>query len=337
MIDALINLGIFVVQTVVIIAAILIIVAGIAAIVCKDKMKEKAKIKLRKLNKYYQELTDTINKEILSKKEFKKYKKAKKQQKQPKEQPRIFVLNFSGDIKASAVKSLREEVTAILNVAKPKDKVLVKIESAGGVVHGYGLGASQLQRIKDAGIELITSVDKVAASGGYMMAVTANKIIAAPFAILGSIGVIAQLPNFHRFLKKHDVDFEQITAGEYKRTLTLFGENTRHGRDKLQEEIEDIHILFKDFIKQNRPNIDIDKVATGEYWFAKRAIDLNLVDELTTSDDYLLKASKQAAIFEITYKKKKKFHEKFTHGMQMITNKLISLSKQALHGYGVIS
>lgn len=326
MIDALINLGVFAVQTIIIIAAILIIIAGIAAIVCKDKLKEKTKIKLRKLNKYYQELADTINKEILPKTAYKKQKKISKQQKKPpKEQSRIFVLNFLGDIKASAVKSLREEVTAILNVAKPRDKVLVKIESGGGVVHGYGLGASQLQRIKDAGIELITSVDKIAASGGYMMAATADKIIAAPFAILGSIGVIAQLPNFHRFLKKHDVDFEQITAGEYKRTLTLFGENTSDGRNKLKAEVEDIHALFKDFIKQNRPKVDIDKVATGEYWFAKRAIDLNLVDELTTSDDYLLKASKQAAIFEITYKKKKKIHEKFIHGIQIITNKLTSL------------
>lgn len=327
MIDALINLGIFVVQTIIIIAATLIIIAGIAAIACKNKIKEKAKIKLRKLNKYYQELTDTINKEILPKAEYKKQKKLgkKDQKKQPKEQPRIFVLNFLGDIKASAVNSLREEITAILNVAKPGDKVLAKIESGGGVVHGYGLGASQLQRIKNAGIELITSVDKVAASGGYMMAATAEKIIAAPFAILGSIGVIAQLPNFHRFLKKHDIDFEQITAGEYKRTLTLFGENTRHGRNKLQEEVEDIHTLFKDFIKQNRPQVEIDKVATGEYWFAKRAIDFNLVDELITSDDYLMQASKQSEIFEISYKKKKKLHEKFTNGMQIITNKLTSL------------
>jgi len=327
MIDTLINLGVFLAQTIMIIIATLIIIAGIAAIICKNKIKEKTKIKLRKLNNYYQELADTINKEILPKKAYKKQKKISNQQQKQrsKKQPRIFIINFLGDLKASAVKSLREEVTAILNVAKSHDKVLVKIESAGGVVHGYGLGASQLQRIKDAGIELIASVDKIAASGGYMMAATANKIIAAPFAILGSIGVIAQLPNFHRFLKKHDVDFEQITAGEHKRTLTLFGENTRHGRNKLQEEIEDIHALFKDFIKQNRPETEIDKVATGEYWFAKRAIDLNLVDELITSDDYLLKASKQAFLFEVSYKKQKKFYDKFYSGAQTIISNIISL------------
>jgi serine protease SohB len=326
--DTLIQLSLFVAQTIIIVVAILIIAAGITAIIFKGKIKERTKIKLRKLNKYYKELADIINKDILTKTEYKKQKKAQKRQrkqaKKAKQPPRIFVVNFSGDIKASAVNSLREEITAILTVATPQDKVLAKIESCGGMVHGYGLGASQLQRIKDAKIKLIVSVDKVAASGGYMMASVADKIIAAPFAILGSIGVIAQLPNFHRFLKKHDVDFEQITAGEYKRTLTLFGENTSRGRNKLKEEVEDIHILFKDFIKQNRSKIDIDKVATGEHWFAKRAIDLHLVDELITSDDYLLKASKEAALFEVTYSKKKKFYEKFVHGMQSITNKITS-------------
>lgn len=327
MIDALIQLGIFVLQTIVIIAAILTLIAGILAIACKDKLKEKTKIKLRKLNKYYQELADNINKEILPKSMYKKQKKAaKKLKKKPSaKQPRIFVLDFSGDLKASAVNSLREEVTAILTVANQQDKVLVKIESAGGMVHGYGLGASQLQRIKDSSIELIASVDKVAASGGYMMASVADKIIAAPFAVLGSIGVIAQLPNFHRFLKKHDVDFEQITAGEYKRTLTLFGENTARGRDKLKQEVEDIHVLFKDFIKQNRPQVDIDKVATGEHWFARRAIEMKLVDELITSDDYLLKASKKVDLFEVIYHKKKKFYEKIIHGTQLAANKLYSL------------
>lgn len=335
------QLGIFLIQTIIVIAAILIIVAGIAAITCKGKIKDKPKLKLRKLNKYYEELTDTINKEILSKEELKQIKKAKKQtrkvdKKQKKaskkaaklltpQKNRIFVLNFSGDIKASAVSSLREEITAILTAANPNDKVVVRLESCGGTVHGYGLGASQLQRIRDAAIPLIASVDKVAASGGYMMACVADKIIAAPFAIIGSIGVIAQLPNFHRFLKKHNIDFEQITAGEYKRTLTLFGENTDKGRHKLQEDVEDIHLLFKDFIKQHRPQIDIDKVSTGEHWFAKRAIELNLVDQLITSDDYLLKASQDTEIFEVSYKKKKKLHEKIIHSARTIFHELNSV------------
>ena len=185
-------------------------------------------------------------------------------------QQRVFVLNFDGDWKASAVNLFREEITAILCVAKPQDEVVVRLESSGGVVHGYGLAASELQRIKDHHIPLTIAVDKVAASGGYMMACVADKILAAPFAIIGSIGVLAQLPNFHRFLKKHDVDFEQITAGQYKRTLSLFGENTSDGRKKFQTEINEAHQLFKQFITEHRPQIDIDKLATGEYWFGQK-------------------------------------------------------------------
>jgi serine protease SohB len=343
MIDALIQLGLFAIQTIIVIAAILIIIGGIIAIVTKGKIKGKTKIKLRKLNKHYQNLAETINAAILSKaerkqlakKEKKNKKTTKKNKKKEKKSPeknkkRIFVINFEGDLKASAVSSLREEITAILTVATPKDEVIVRLESSGGTVHGYGLAASQLQRIRDKFIPLTITVDKVAASGGYMMASVADKILAAPFAIIGSIGVVAQLPNFHKLLKKHDIDFEQITAGEYKRTLTLFGENTRRGRHKLQEDIEEAHELFKDFIKQHRPQIDIAKVATGEYWFAKRALDLKLVDELVTSDDYLLQSSKAAELFEVTYKKKKKWSDKIFSSCHSTLNKIISLwHKQA--------
>lgn len=340
MLETLLQLGIFIIQTIIIVAAILIVIAGIVAIASKGKMRDKIKLRLRKLNKHYDDIADTINKEIMSKTEYKKFKKTKKstakKAKQSAKQkkanldttttkPHVFVLNFDGDLKASQVSSLREEITAILMIARPHDKVLLRLESAGGMVHGYGLAASQLQRLRNAAIPLVIAVDKVAASGGYMMASVADKIIAAPFAILGSIGVIAQLPNFHRFLKKHNIDFEQITAGEYKRTLTLFGENTSSGRHKLKEDIEDAHELFKSFISQYRPQVDMGKVATGEHWFARRAIELKLVDELTTSDDYLLNASKQADIFEVTYKKKPKLHEKLCHSTQALLTKFISL------------
>ena len=201
-------------------------------------------------------------------------------------------------------------LTAILTVADKKDEVVIILESGGGPVHGYGLGASQLKRIRDKEIKLTAAVDKVAASGGYMMACVADNIIAAPFAIIGSIGVLAQIPNFHRLLKKMDIDFEQITAGDYKRTLTLFGENTDKDREKFKEELEDTHRLFKEFVKDSREKVDIDKIATGEHWYGKRAIDLNLVDELITSDDYLSKAAKEADIFEVKYERKKPVTEK---------------------------
>jgi serine protease SohB len=203
------------------------------------------------------------------------------------------------------VASLREEVTAVLTAAQAEDEVIVRLESAGGLVHGYGLAASQLLRIRDRRLKLTVAVDKVAASGGYMMACVADRIIAAPFAILGSIGVIAQLPNFNRLLKKHDVDFEQFMAGEHKRTVTLFGENTDKGRQKFQEEIEDVHALFKDFVKTHRPQVDLERVATGEHWFGARALESRLVDELRTSDDVLLDASASADLYEVVYTGKK--------------------------------
>jgi serine protease SohB len=219
--------------------------------------------------------------------------------------PRVFVLDFDGDLRALAVSRLRREITAVLSMAKAGDEVLVRLESRGGLVHAYGLAASQLQRIRDNGIRLTACVDKVAASGGYMMACVADRILAAPFAILGSIGVVAQLPNFNRLLKKHDIDFEMITAGEYKRTLTILGENTDKGRAKFAEEIEDIHLLFKEYVARHRPGLDIDRVATGESWFGQRALDLSLVDELITSDEYVASACEAADVIEVRYVERK--------------------------------
>ncbi|MEM7561874.1 MAG: protease SohB [Pseudomonadota bacterium] len=226
------------------------------------------------------------------------------------QKPRVFVLNFKGDLRAQAVAGLRQEITAVLSMAQPCDEVVLRLESPGGMVHAYGLASSQLQRIKDHGINLTVCVDKVAASGGYMMACVANKILAAPFAIIGSIGVVAQMPNFNRLMKKHDIDFELITAGEHKRTLTMLGENTEQGREKFVEEIEDVHRLFKQFIVEHRPELDIEKVATGEHWFGQRALGQGLVDELTTSDEYITQACGTADVFEVKYVQKKRLPER---------------------------
>ena len=213
----------------------------------------------------------------------------------------MFVIDFEGDLQASKIDHLRTEITAVLTLAETTDEVVVRVESPGGVVHGYGLAASQLSRIKEHGIALVVTVDKVAASGGYLMAAVADRILAAPFAIIGSIGVIAQIPNVHRLLKKHDVDVEVLTAGRYKRTLTLLGENTEEGRQKFVEELEDIHALFQEFVSANRPDLDMDRVATGEAWYGQRAIDLQLVDEISTSDEYLSKACEDADVFEMRW------------------------------------
>lgn len=226
--------------------------------------------------------------------------------------PKLFVLSFNGSMDAHEVEELRQEITAVLAIIKPEDQVVVKLESPGGVVHGYGLAASQLLRFRTRNIPFTAVVDKVAASGGYMMACTASKIVAAPFAIVGSIGVVAQIPNFNRLLKKHDVDIELQTAGEYKRTLTMFGENTDEGRQKFKQELEQTHLLFKDFVKEYRPNIDIDQVATGEHWFATQAKEMGLVDEISTSDDFILSHLETHKIIAVNYQRKQKLSEKLS-------------------------
>lgn len=246
----------------------------------------------------------------------------------------LYVIDFKGSIDAKEVASLREEITAILSVATKHDEVFIRLESAGGMVHSYGLAASQLQRIKEKGIPLTISVDKVAASGGYMMACIADKIISAPFAILGSIGVIAQIPNFNKVLKKHNIEFEQLTAGEYKRTLTMFGENNRKGRNKFQQEIQETHDLFKDFVGKYRRHLDIDKTATGEHWYGTQALALNLVDVIQTSDDYLISQLATRHIAQIKYSQEKKLSDKlFKSATLAIENSLFKLMQANLNRF----
>lgn len=220
--------------------------------------------------------------------------------------PRTFVIHFDGDVAASAVEHLRIEVTAVLTMAQPQDEVVVCIESPGGMVHSYGLAASQMMRIRSQGIPLTALVDRVAASGGYLMAAVANKIVAAPFAVIGSIGVVAQVPNVHRLLKKNDVDVEVLTAGKYKRTLTLLGENTEEGREKFREELEEVHTLFQEFVVENRPELDIEAVATGEAWYGSRALDLRLVDALATSDEYVSDQCQERDVYSVAWVEVKK-------------------------------
>ena len=302
--------GMFLAKAATLVAAVLVVVGGVVALVRRGEGQPeiRGRLDVRHLNETYDNMAFALKAATLPKKAFKQFQKNRKaleKQREKTERRRVFVLNFHGDIRAAAVASLREEVTAVLTVAQPEDEVVVRLESAGGLVHAYGLAAAQLLRIRDRRVKLTAAVDKVAASGGYMMACVADHILAAPFAVVGSIGVIAQLPNFNRLLKKHDVDYEQFMAGEFKRTVTIFGENTDQGRRKFQEEIEDAHGLFKDFVKTHRPGVDLERVATGEHWYGTRALETRLVDELRTSDDYLLAASASADLYEVTYTGKK--------------------------------
>jgi len=237
----------------------IIVVVGIILSLRRNKNEEGSLI-LYSVNEKYDDIRTTLQSETLPKPLLKKWLKSLKNEDKTKKKsskhqapPRLFIMRFEGDIRASEVEQLREVISAIIEVATPSDEVLLVLDSSGGFVHTYGLAASQLERLRQRNIPLTIAIDKIAASGGYLMACVANKIIAAPFAIVGSIGVIAQMPNFHRFLEKHDIDFEQQTAGEYKRTLTLFGKNTDKARKKFQEELEETHRLFKSFIAQHRP------------------------------------------------------------------------------------
>ncbi len=300
--------GLFLTKTLTLVIAVLAVVAGVVALASRQRDNQEDRFDIIPLNKKYENFAEQLNNQILSKdalkalhKETNKQRKAKKPDSDRK---RIYVLDFDGDIKASAVTALREEITAVLMVARPLDEVFVRLQSGGGLVHAYGLASSQLQRLRHQDIHLTISVDKIAASGGYMMSCVADKIIAAPFAIIGSIGVIAQIPNFHKLLKKHDIEYEQLTAGEFKRTLTIFGENTDKARDKFKEELEDMHLLFKEFISEHRPQIDINRISTGEHWPASRALALQLIDELKTSDDYLLEQSKNADVYQLRFQQK---------------------------------
>lgn len=249
----------------------------------------------------------------------------------PSRRKRVYVLDFDGDVAAEEVSSLREEITTVLSIAEPCDEIILKLESPGGMVHAYGLAASQLQRIKDAKIPLTICVDKVAASGGYMMACLADKLVAAPFAIIGSIGVVVQLPNFHKILKKNEVDYEVISAGEYKRTLSTFGEITDKGRAKVQEDVENIHEIFKQWVKSHRPIVDVSRVATGETWVGMQAKERYLVDELNTSDDVLVRACKDADVFEVNYKFKQTLQDKLgaavEAGVARAANKLLAADR----------
>jgi len=308
--------GLFLAKAITIVVAIVVVVGFIVGMAAKQKQTS-GNLEFESLSEHFDDIKSQAQHVLLDKDELKKAEKEEKKKQKKKsakkgedKKSNMFVLHFNGSMNAQEVEQLREEITAILCVASKDDEVLVNVESGGGVVHGYGLAASQLQRIKDKEIKLTVSVDKVAASGGYMMACVADHVISAPFAIIGSIGVIAQLPNFNKVLKKNDIEFEQHTAGDFKRTLTMFGENTAEGRNKFKAEIEDVHLIFKEFVQQHRPQLDIDKVATGEYWYGQRAKELNLVDELKTSDDFLMEANSRFKLFNIKYAVKKTLAQK---------------------------
>ncbi len=346
--EFLIEYGMFLAKAATIVLAIVIVIAVLAASGQRSrKPGKKGSLKISRLNEHFDEMKDTLRASVLEKKELKQlHKEEKKQEKLEAKaakhdadsdesgethKKRVFVINFKGNIAADAVSSLREEISAILTMAETKDEVMLRLESPGGMVHAYGLASSQLVRLRNARIPLTICVDKVAASGGYMMACLADRLVAAPFAIIGSIGVLVQLPNFHKVLKKYDVDYEMISAGEYKRTLTTFGEITQKSRDKVQEDVESIHDIFKSWVKEHRPSVEIDKVATGETWLGSQAKERYMVDDIKTSDEYIIDACKNADVFEIEYEFQKSIQDKLGRVLEEGVARAVSRWFQQTH------
>lgn len=329
--------GLFLAEIVTVVVAIIAIVLFFVVIGNK-KQNRKGTLRVTDLAEAYKEKQRVMQQAKMDDAELKVWYKAfKKQQKKENKQsknnakegkkgvvkPCLYVLDFNGSMDAHEVGALREEISAILSVAQAGDEVLLRLESPGGMVHGYGLAAAQLTRLKEKGIKLTAVVDKVAASGGYMMACVADKIVAAPFAIIGSIGVVAQIPNIHRLLKKNDIDVELHTAGEYKRTLTLLGENTEEGREKFKQDLNETHLLFKSFVHKYRPQLDIDSVATGEYWYGSEALNRGLIDEVGVSDDWLINHINDFEVLSVQYVTKKKMVERVTGGAMESIDKLM--------------
>ena len=324
MLEIFLEYGLFLLKVITVLISVIVLISFVAA---SKKSNTSEGLEIENLNEKYKGLSDSLNKAVMEKDEWKKKQKlekaiAKKNKKKKTRKPKAYILDFIGDIKASAVPSLREEVTAILDIAKRNDQIVIRLDNHGGVVHEHGLAASQLARIRQKKIHLTVVVDKVAASGGYLMASVANKIYAAPFAILGSIGVIAQLPNFNRLLDNYGVDFEQITAGQYKRNVTMFGKNTDEDREKLKDQLEEIHELFKSSVNEYRPQLDLERVATGEHWYGSKALELGLIDEIKTSDELLIEMAKKYEIFSVKLKIKKPLKKRLLSNIDSLLEKV---------------
>jgi serine protease SohB len=214
---------------------------------------------------------------------------------------RCFVIDFNGDIMATQSKALNFEITSVICSAQEGDEVLIRLQSPGGAAHAYGYAASQLERLKKAGIRVTVAVDMVAASGGYMMACVADEIIAAPFAIIGSVGVVSEFPNFFSFMRNLGIDYKQYTAGKYKRTVSPLGEITDEGEEKFKEDLVEMYDLFRDHVSSHRENLDMDVIATGEHWQGIKALELGLVDKIETAEEYILDRLTSFEFAKITY------------------------------------
>lgn len=318
--------GLFLLETLTVVGGVVAVLGAVAFFAnraARGRRPDAKGLEVRNLNRAFEDLSAALRAGTLPRKAARAQAKALRKERKAKdaavpattgttgttgttsgtaERPRVWVLDFHGDIRATETAALREEISAVVSVARPGDEVLVRLENPGGTIQDQGFAAAQLMRIRSRGLRLVVAVDKVAASGGYMMACVADRIIAAPFAVVGSIGVIAEVPNVYRLLDRAGIEFEQVTGGEFKRTVTPFTETTPAKREKLTEQIRDAHAMFKEWVARNRPQVDVEQVGTGEYWYGTRAVELGLVDELVTSDDWLLARAAEADLWSVRWR-----------------------------------
>ncbi len=335
--------GMFFLKAATLTVAAFLVIWVLARLFIREASPATGVLRVVKLNQQLRRMARAIHAKTLGRAAYKRLRKQEKRQDKERERhgsegapgterrSRVFVLEFKGDVKASAVAGLRREITALLTVAEPGDEAVVRLDSGGGLVNEYGLAASQLARLRDRGVPLTVCVDRIAASGGYLMACVADRILAAPFAVVGSIGVVATVPNLRRLLQKHDVEVEQHTAGDYKRTLSLLGENTDQGRAKFKQQLQESHGLFKAYVKQFRPDVDLERVATGEYWYGSQAVELGLVDELRTSDDLLLARSGDADLLAVSWEARKTLGTRLSSVIEATVGRLVLRGAQAAH------
>ena len=304
------DLAAFVIKALVIVAAVGGLAILIARLARSGDGGQDREIAIKSINDRYDAMRDALDAKLLEKKARKALAKARKKEAKTRHgEPagkRIYVLNFKGDLRATAVKNLGREIDAVLTVARPgDDEVIVRIDSGGGTVTGYGLAAAEIFRLRARQISVTASVDQVAASGGYMMACAADRIVAAPFAVVGSIGVVASVPNLHKLRQKNAIDYEDITAGEFKRTVSVLGEITPAGRDHFQGKLEAIHDAFKAHVAARRPGADVARIANGDTWLASDALALGLVDEIVAGDELLFRARDSARLYEVKWEARK--------------------------------
>ncbi len=218
--------------------------------------------------------------------------------------PRLAVLRFQGlrDLNASGDQRLSEAIDEVLVNRDHFEEAVVIIDSPGGTTHGYGHAYALLERLSASGLKVTACIDRIGASGGYLMALPADRILAGPFAIVGSVGVVAGIPNVKRLLEEKGVSYRLFVAGDKKRVVHFADDDGPEVREYMDEKLAGIHTQFLQAVEKHRGDrVKLDEVRSGDHWSAEESVEkgLGLVDELQTSAEYLLERNREVALVMI--------------------------------------